>query len=194
MAAMSGEAAGFGRDDLDRLARRAVDAVLRLVGRATKLALGVLLLTVCCAVAGFLLGIAALSGGIETVWIILGGFFAALAIGAVVTAILRLRAVTRVASGLVDDVRTLIGGNEQSERMVIETVESADGAEDAGLVVMSRQFFSMQQAVGGRVGQFRSLATALAAVTSFPGLVALSIVVSFVFAGLGFLFLIALAL
>lgn len=189
---MTSEFRGFG--DIDQLAQRAVDAVLRLVGRAIALARGVLIVTLVFAGGGFLLGVAALSGGIETVWIVVGGFFAALAIIAVVTAMLRLRAVRRVAGDLFDDVRSLIGGDEQTQRTVIETVESTDGDDNEGLVVVSRQFLSMQNAIGGRVDQFRSLATALTAVTSFPGLVALAVVVSFVFAGLGFLFLIALAL
>ncbi len=191
---MSSDQPGFGRDDLDRLAQRAVDAVLRLVRRAAALARGVLLFTIVCAVGSFLLGIAALSGGIERVWIVLGGFFAVLAIWAILTALLRLRAVRRGADALFGEVRALISGSEQTERTVIETVESADGAGNEGLVVMSRQFSSMQHAIGDRVDQFRGLASALSAVTSFPGLVALAILVSFVFAGLGLLFLIALAL
>lgn len=185
---------GFGRDDLDRLARRAVDSVLTLVRKGTALAGVVLILAVVFGVGGFLLGLAALSGGIETVWTVLGGFFAIVAIGSVATAMLRLRAVRRAADDLVDEVRTLISGDRQSERTVIETVESSDGAQHDGVVVMSRQFASMRSVVGDRVGQFRQLASALSAVTSFPGLVALSVLVTFVFVGLSVIFLIALAL
>ena len=70
-------------DDLDRLARRAVDTVLTLVRRGMALAGGVLILAVVFGIGGFLLGLAALDGGIETVWIVVGGFFAVLAIGSV---------------------------------------------------------------------------------------------------------------
>lgn len=189
---MSSEIHGFA--DPDRLAQRAVDAVLALVRKAATLAHGVLIITTICAIGGFLLGVAALSDGIETVWIVVGGFFAALALGAAFTAVRRLRAVRRVAGALFDEVRSLISGDTRTERTVIETVESADGAEHDGLVVMSQQFSSMQHAIGDRVDQFRNLRIALTAVTSFPGLVAVAIVVSFVFAGLAVLFLIALAL
>lgn len=185
---------GFGRDDLDRLAQRAVDAVLSLVRRGTALAGGVLILAVVVGVGGFLLGLAALSDGIEKVWIVIGGFFAIIAVGSVLTAMLRLRAVKSGADTLVTEVRSLIGGDRGSERTVIETVQSTSGAENDGVVVLSRQFFSMKEAVGGRVDQFKTLASALTAVTSFPGLIALAVVISFIFVGLSIIFLLALAL
>lgn len=184
----------FGLDDLDALAQRAVDAVMTLVRRGIALAGGVLILAVVFGIGGFLLGLAALSGGIQSVWVVLGGFFAIVAIGSVAVAILRLRTVRTDADGLVDEVRQLIGGNKQSQRTVIETVDSADNSQGDGVIVLSRQFFSMKNEIGDRVDQFRSLTSALTAVTSFPGLVALSTVVTFMFAGLSVIFLIALAL
>ena len=185
---------GFGLDDLDRLARRAVDTVLSLVRRGMALAGIVLILAVVFGIGGFLLGLAALSDGIKTVWILIGGFFAVLGIGSVATAMLRLRSVRTGADVLLTEVRSLIGGSKQSERTVIETVESTDNAQDSGVVVLSRQFFSMKEDIGGRVDQFRSLGLALAAITSFPGLIALAVLITFVFAGFSVLFLIALAL
>ncbi len=184
----------FGLDDLDRLAQRAVDAVLMLVRRASALAGGVLILAIVFGIGGFLLGIAALDGGIETVWIALGAVFALVAIVSVGTAMLRLRSVRKGTDTLVSEVRSLIGGNKQSQRTVIETVESTDRAEGDGVVALSRQFFSLKSEVGDRIGQFKSLGLALTAITSFPGLVALATVITFVFAGLSIIFLIALAL
>lgn len=185
---------GFGLDDLDQLAQRAVDAVLTLVRRGTALAGGVLFAAVVLGIGGFMLGLAALSGGIEKVWIVIGGFFAIVAIWSVLLAMLRLRSVRTGADMLVTEVRSLIGGDPRSERTVIETVESSDGVQNDGVVVMSRQFFSMKDAIGGRVDQFKTLASALTAVTSFPGLVALATVITFVFFGLSIIFLLALAL
>lgn len=185
---------GFGRDDLDRLAQRAVDAVMTLVRRGTALAGGVLIVAVVCGIGGFLLGLAALSDGIEKVWMVLGGLFAIVAIGSVLIAMLRLRSVKTGADTLVTEVRSLIGGDRGSERTVIDTVESTGSSQNDGVVVMSRQFFSMRDAIGGRVDQFKTLASALSAVTSFPGLIALATVISFIFAGLSVIFLLALAL
>lgn len=185
---------GFGLDDLDRLAERAVGAVMTLVRRGTALAGGVLILAVVVGIGGVFLGIAALDGGIEKVWIVLGSVFAAMSIIFVGTAIVRLRSVRKGTDELVGEVRSLIGGDKRTERTVIETVESTDASANDGVVAISRQFFSLKTEVGDRVGQFRRVGMALTAITSFPGLVAVSTVISFVFAGLSVLFLIALAL
>lgn len=188
------DAAGFGLDDLDRLAQRAVDAVLGLIRRASALASGVLFLAIVFGVGGFFLGLAALDGGIESVWIVLGFVFAFIAIASVTTAIRRLRSVRKGADTLVTEVRALIAGNAQTQRTVIETVESSDAAGDDGVVAVSRQFFSLKNEVGDRTGQFTSLRMALNAITSFPLLIALATLITLVFAGLSVIFLIALAL
>lgn len=185
---------GFALDDLDRLAQRAVDSVMKLVRRGMALAGGVLMFAVLCGVGGFVLGLAALDGALRTGWIVVGGFFAIIAIGSVAVAILRLRSVRTGADLLVTEVRSLIGGDKQTERTVIETVESTDASQDDGVVAVSKQFFSLKNEVGDRVGQFKSLGLALTAITSFPGLVALATVISFGFAGLSLIFLIALVL
>lgn len=185
---------GFGVDDLDRLARRAVDAVLLLVRRGVALAGGVMIVSIVCCVGGFLLGLAALSGGIRTVWIVIGGFFLLVGVGAIVTAMLRLLAVRRTAGALVAEVRGLLAGDRRNERIVVETIETTEGAQHEGVTVLSRQFAGMQSAIGDRRAQFKEMAAALRAITTFPALVALSTLVSFVFGGLALLFLIALAL
>lgn len=178
---------------LDDLARRAVDSLLLLVRRGTRLAAGTLVVVVVICLGGFALGIAALSGGMETVWIIFGGFGALVAIGAVVMAMFRLYAVARLGTSLVNEVKQLVAGDPRSERVVIDTVEASDGAQGQSAVVMSRQFFSMNDTVG-RAGQFGALAIALRSVTTFPLLMLLATVITVSFAGLSLLFLLGLAL
>ena len=185
---------GFGRDDLDALAQRAVNTVMTLVRRGLALAGGVMMMAVIFAVGGFLLGLAALDGGIEKVWVVLGGSFAVLAVGSVGLAIMRLRSVKRGDDTLFTDVRSLIGGDRQTQRTVIETVESTDGREGEGVVAISREFFTLKGAVGNRVDQFTSLGPALKAITSFPILIAAASLFTLMFVGLSFIFLIALAL
>ena len=184
----------FGVDDLDRLAQRAVDTVMRLVRRGLALAGGVLLVAAFCSIGGFLLGLAALSGGARTVWIVLGGFFLVVAIGSVIVAMWRLRAVRHGADALVGEVRRLIGQDEQAERVVIETIEVGETAEAESATVLSRQFFQMQGSVDRQPDSYAAISKALRAVTGFPALLALSAFMSMVFAALGLLFLIALAL
>ena len=179
---------------LDRLARRAVDSVLVLCRRAMALAGGVLMFAVVSILLGFGLGLAALSDGMRTVWILLGGFFAVVAIWSVISAMWRLRAVRRSADQLVGEMRTLLGGDPRAQRTVIETVEYSEGAQDEGIVVLSRQFGSMQASIGGQVGNFRALGSALRSLTMFPGFMALAAAISFVFLLLSPLFLLGMLL
>jgi hypothetical protein len=185
---------GFGRDDLDALAERAVDSILRMVRRANAFAGGVLIFAIVACVGGFLLGYAALSDGMQTVWVVLGGFFAILAIGCVVVAMWRLRSVRQLSAQLGDDLRSLIGADRNTERTVIETIEVSEASEEESALVVSRQFYAMQDAAGDRLRNYTSVATALHAVTSFPFLMVSAALISFVFLGLGVLFAIGLAI
>lgn len=179
---------------IDELAERAVDTVLGLIRRANALAGGVLMFVALATIGGFLLGLAALSDGIRTMWIILGGGLAAFAIGLVVVAMWRLRTVRKSADHLVGEVRTLIGGNRENERVVIETVERTDEGTDVSVVALSRGFFDMQSMVSGRREDVRHVASAIRAVTTFPGFMALATLIGVMFLGLSLIFLIALAL
>ena len=178
---------------IQALASRAVDSLLTLVRRGTRLAFGTLAIVVVVCLVGFALGIAALSGGIETVWIIFGGFAAFVAIGSVALAMFRLWAITRLGPALVTEVERLIAGDPGSERVVIETIEASDGVQDQSATVMSRQFFGMSEAAG-TAGQFGALTVALRSVTTFPLLLLLATAITVGFAGLSLLFLLALAL
>lgn len=169
------------------LAERAVDVLTVLLRRASALAGGVLMFAVLACAIGYLLGIAALSGGLRTFWIVGGGALAVWAIGSVVAAMFRLRAVRRGSDLLVDEVRSLIDDAE-SERTVIDTVESTEGANDDGIVYLSRQFFSLRDVVKGHRSNFTQLSLALASITVLPGAMALATVIGFTFAFLSVIF------
>jgi hypothetical protein len=115
------------------------------------------------------------------------------AIGSVGLAMFRLWAITRLGTVLITEVERMITTDPRSERVVIDTVEASDGVQDQSAVVMSRQFFSMSNTVG-TAGQFTALGVALKSVTTFPLLMLLATVITIGFAGLGMLFLLALAL
>jgi len=176
----------------DDLAQRAVDSFLTLVRRGSALAVGVLVVVTIICLGTFALGIAALDDGMEVVWIMLGGFAAFLAIGAIVLALFRLWVVKRMSTELVTEVHAMITSDPQSERMVIETVESSDGVQDQSAVVMSRQFFAMSDSVGNRSAQFVALAVALRSITTFPLLMLLSTVITIGMGCLGILFALGL--
>lgn len=178
--------------DPRELAERAVDSFLTLVRRGTRLAVGTLLIVSVICIGGFLLGLAALEGGVRTAWILLGGLGAVVAVGSLLLAVVRLWAIGRLSVALVDDLYSLITSDPGSERVVIETVESSDGVQDQSAVVMSRQFFAMDSSLAGRAGQFGALSVALKAVTSFPLLILLATAITVGFAGLSVLFLLGL--
>jgi hypothetical protein len=174
------------------LAQRAVDCFLTLVRRGTRLAAGLLAIIMVICVGGLLLGVFALSGGVRTAWILLGGIGVVVAMGSVLLAMFRLWAISTISVALVTDIQTLISNDPAQERVVIETVESSDGVQDQSAVVMSRQFFAMNDSVGLRAGQFVALSMALKSVTTFPLLMLLATAITVGFAGLSFLFLLGL--
>lgn len=147
-----------------------------------------MMFVIACSVGGFALGLAALSGGLQTLWILVGGFFGFVAINSVLRAMLRLRAVRRTSTQLLSEVRALISGDVQTKRTVTETVYSAESRSDDGITDLSREFITMQSAIGHRAGEFRALTAALATVTTFPALIAIAALIAFVFVGFGMLF------
>jgi hypothetical protein len=184
------------RDDdpfgLDELAERAVEVVLSLLQRARKLAQGVLLFSSVACIGGYLLGVFALKGGLRTFWVIAGALLALWAIGSVVTALWRLRAVRNGSDALVSEVRSLVGDDRKSERTVIETIDSSKSSENDGIVVLTRQFSSLRDAVRGHSSNFVQLSLALTSITTFPGLMALATVIGAGFAAASLIFLLIL--
>ena len=189
--------------EIDELVRRTVAGISMVTSRAaafsTKLLLGVVL--VC--VGGFLLGVAALSGGIQTVWIVLGIVFASIAIGCAGVARWRVGAVRRHIPELAGEVRTMISEGQPETRTVIDTFvvdidgstpDGADGAPTDSAIVMSRQMGGFGNAFGPDLARWPRLLAAVRALTTFPFLMLAAIAISMVFAFLGSVFLLALAL
>ncbi len=189
--------------EIDELVRRTVGAVTTMTRRAarfaTKLLIGV---TVVC-VGGFLLGVAALSGGIQSVWIVLGIVFGSIAIGCALLARWRVGSVRRHMPDLEGEVRSMISEGDPETRTVIDTfVVDADGsgtdvadiASPNSAIVMSRQMGGFRTAVGPDLARRPRLLAAVRALTTFPFLLLAAIGISLVFGFLGLIFLIALAL
>jgi hypothetical protein len=176
-------------DGPQTLSQRAVAMFMTLVRRGTQLAVGVLIVVSVICLGGFALGLAALTDQGRVLWLVLGGAFAIVGIGAVVLAITRLWLVKRSALMLVDEFQRLLDGDAGSERVVIDTIEASEGVQDQSAVVMSRQFFTLRDSLDGRATQFVALGFALRAMTSFPFLMLLATVVTLGFAGFALIFL-----
>lgn len=180
--------------DLDELAQRAVAGVSLLAARAARLAGGVALGVGGVGVVVYLLGLAALEGGARSAWLVVGAALVAIAAGAPLLARWRLSSVRRNATALVGDVRTLVERNTDARRVVIDAVEHQDqhGPSSPATFVRSQRFTSLHQ-LAGTANDLRTLPSALLAVTTFPGLLAISLAFLPVFFILGLIYLIAWA-
>lgn len=170
------------------VANRAVDMFLTLVRRGTALAVGTLVVVSVICFGSYALGFAAVSDDGRVLWLVLGGIFLVIGVGAVVLAILRLWLVKRSATALVGDVQRLLAGDLVTERVVIDTIEASERVQDQSAVVMSRQFFTLRDSIEGKGQQFLTLAYALRAMTTFPLLMLVATAVTIAFTTLAVIF------
>jgi hypothetical protein len=183
--------------DIDEIVRRAVGTITTIAAKAAAFSTRLLLGTFVVCVGSFALGVAALDGGIESVWIVLGIVFGSIAIGSAVVARWRAGSVRRHAPELADEVRNLVTDGRDSTRTVVETFvidPDADQGDTGSAIVLTRRMSGFQGAMGGSLERSPRLGAAVKALTSFPLLVLAAVAISLVFAFVGFLFLIALAL
>lgn len=189
--------------EIDELVRRTVASVSMIADRATGFSTKLLVGVVAVCVGGFLLGVAALSNGIQAVWIVLGIVFGSIAIGCAGVARWRVGAVRRHIPELADEVRTMIGEGAPETQTVIdtfvvdvdgETPDAVDSPSSGSAIVMSRQMGGFSSAVGPDLARWPRLMLAVRALTTFPFLMLAAIGISLVFGFLGFIFMIALAL
>lgn len=188
---------GGAKSDLEQLVQRVVDTVTMIAAKASRFAVRLVIGVAIVCVGGFFLGVAALDGGIETVWIVLGLVFAAIAIGGPLVAMFRVASVKRHVPELVNEVRSLISNGRETGQTVINTFDADDPnrpADDKSAIVLTRQVYGLRGTMSSGLEGSARLTAAVTALTSFPGLVLASIAISIVFAFLGFVFLIALAL
>jgi hypothetical protein len=181
--------------EVDDLARRAVDVALRFARRAGRLAVVTAVFIAFVGLMTFAIGRAALDGGADSAWTIIGAVLVVVAVGAPLLAWWRLASVRRYAGELVDDVQRLITGDAEAKRVVIDTVESSASPPEIsprtaqGRMLVTTQSFSRLRTVSVSAGDLRRLPGAVTAVTSFPGLLALGLLLSLVLSVLGFVFL-----
>jgi len=193
-------------NDPDVLARGLVGGASRLADRGARLARGVAIMAFVVAGLAFLFGLAATDGTGRTVWTVIGAIGLVIVVGSPLLARWRLRAVQRDATELIGEVSRLVRGDQEAERVVID-IETAETSRDvvgrrsigsvgpAGpAVVAQSQRYGEFRRIVSRTNDLRKLPGAIAALVSFPGLLAISVLGMFVFAILGIVFLIAWAL
>jgi hypothetical protein len=172
--------------DLDDLAERAVNTVTLLVRKVSKVAMGVLLFALLSAALCILIASVGLSGSARSVAVAIAVGLSIVAVGAAFLVRWRLGRIGRHSRELVGELRTLIDRDQDARRVVIETVEVQQPTGNSSVILWSRQYDTLRRGTAS-FAEFRNLNAALLAITSFPGLVVLSVVTSL---GLGFLSLI----
>ena len=114
-------------------------------------------------------------------------------VGAPLLARWRLSRIRKDATELVREFRTLMASDASAERVVIEAMEAGEdrssGATPA--VVGQTAQFNRLRTVAFQTNDLRSLAFALRSLTTFPLYLGVGVLMSLVFAILGFLFLVA---
>jgi hypothetical protein len=176
------------------LADRAVATITRLAQRVTQAATLLLIGAIVICVGSFVLGMAALSGGIETVWIVLAFFFGAIAIGCALRARLRIGRVRKHVPEIAGEIRGLVADGRSD---VITIVVQDDDLAPGGALEISRGMSNMQSMRRVRsegLANSANFADAVRAITTFPWLAIVTVLITCVFAFLGLIFLIALAL
>jgi hypothetical protein len=182
-------------NDIDAMVERTIRTLTAIAHRVTRYATALLAAVAAIAIGSFLLGLAALSDGIRTVWIVLGIVFAAIAIGAAVTARWRLGRIRKHVPAIAGEVRALIADGKGQTQLIIQ--EFQDGDDDSAAesaIVVSRRLYGLRGVVGHGTEGAARLTDAVTAITSFPGLALVAVGITIVFGFLGFIFLIALAL
>ena len=176
------------------LVDRAVQTITRLAHKVTRTATLLLIAAIVICVGSFLLGLEALSGGIESVWIVLAFFFGAIAIGCAARARLRIGRVRKHIPEIASDIRQLVAdGRSDVVTIVVPDEDLASG----GALELSRNMSgseSMRRVTSQGLANSANFADALRAITTFPWLAIITVMITSVFAFLGLIFLVALAL
>ncbi len=179
--------------EVDELARRAVDGVIRLAARATTFASYVFVAVVLIGTTSFLLGLAALDGNAQTVWTVLALGFGAVAVRNAFVTRWRLASVGYHVNALVAELASLLEFGHPATRTMVDAVEAEERQGDGSVLVVSREFFSLRDAIDNRADDYRWLMSMLRAVTTFPALVFSTIAITTVFAMFVPIFLLILA-
>lgn len=180
--------------DTDALARRAADVVANVAARAGGLVTWFTIVAVFIVVGAFWAGLEALDGGVRTVWIVLGAVFGWIALVGLIRLRWNLGAVRRNADALVDEVRRIIENDPGTERTVIEATETGERADGRVLMVFSQQFSGLGPALGPDRRNYRWLPRTIDTMRTGIFTLAKAFVICCMFAVLGLIFLIALAL
>jgi hypothetical protein len=183
--------------DIDDLVRRTTAYVTNVADKVGGFAGKIFIIAAGICGLSFYLGVEALSGGIETVWIVLGLFFGAIALGGPLVALWRVGSARRHIGDIQREVRTLAEEGGDPSNTVVETIIVGDPENDpnaGSAIVLSRQMGGFQTSFGSDLAKAPHLADATKALAAFPFQILVTIGITAVFAFLALIFALALAL
>lgn len=178
----------FSMADLDAYATRAVTQVTALARRAARFASAVAVFVVVSCVGSFLLGLSALDDRRDA-WMTIGWFFGVVGVGAALLGRWRIGSVKRHVPELAAEVRSLLTQGHQATQLIDTfSVRDASGTEhyqarldSAGAVEVSRTLWGLKGLVGTGTNTFARLTATITALTSYPLLALVSVLISLVF-------------
>lgn len=191
---------GFGNiDDVEAIVGRVIRTIVAISRRVSRFASRIVIGSLVICVGSFLLGMAALDGGIQTVWAVLGIVFAAIAIGNAVIGWWGVRRIRSDVPKISSEVRGLITEGRSQGALVLrqfdEQFRSGDDVTVGGSTIfIGRTGFGLRGLAGQGLESAGRLTAAVQSVTRFPLMALTSVLITLVFAFLGCIFLIALAL
>ena len=184
--------------------QRAFDSVMAtmldtVIGRISPYVTLILIVVSAIVIGSYLAGFAALSGGIRTVWAVLAAVFGFLAIRGLVRLRWNLAVIRRHRADVVSELVDLRRDDPDADSVVIDMIETTDSGDvrytRAGYSNASGDFVRIGRSLEGFVGAgspwlMRLVSTAKRGLLSVVGAVAITLV----FAFMGVIFLIALAI
>jgi hypothetical protein len=190
-----------GLNDIEVIVGRVIRTIVAIAQKVTRFATILLLTATAISVVSFLLGLAALDGGIRTVWIVLGIVFGVWAIGAALIGRWGVGRIRHDVPAIAGELRAMVSEGQEQGALILRQFgggpDRADGGEappGGSAIFVSRSASGLRDLVGHGVGSAGRLGAAVHAITRFPVLALTSIAITLVFAFLAVIFLLALAL
>lgn len=137
----------------------------------------------------YLLGLAAFGGGVRSFWATVGLVLLALGVGAPLLATFRLQAIPKKSAAMRDELRTLLAGESESRRVVIDVIESEPTESGQLSPVFFGEYhrFARLRTIPGT--ESGTLAGVVRVIASLPALLAITLLVTTFSGFLGFIFL-----
>lgn len=178
--------------EIDDAVRRLTDVALMPIRRIGRYVSRFGLIAVAVTLGSFLLGAAALDGGARTVWIVLAAVFAYLSLARIVRLRWNIAKLLHNRLALERELTTAIGGTDAQERIVIEM---SDGplSDETAIRIWNEEFVA---AGGPRLdpADYRWIPMAVRTAQQLGIAAIVTTFITLVFAVMGLLFLIAIAL